>query len=184
MEVILTKDFEKLGSVGDIVKVKDGYAKNYLIPKDIAIEATLGNIKQMEIVKKSIIRKEAKNVAEAEKVAEKLQDLKITFKVKTSEEGKLYGSITNKDIAEKIFSERKVELDKKKIDLEDHIKELGEFDVDIRLYKEVKSTVKVEILPEDPDKITKGDQDEASSQKEDQEDKAKEKEEAAIDEEK
>lgn len=155
MEVILTKDFERLGSVGDIVDVKAGYAKNYLIPNDIAIEATDGNKKQMEIVKKSIVKKEAKNIAEAEKVAENLKDLAITFTVKTSEEGKLYGSITNKDIAEKIYGERKVEIDKKKIELEDHIKELGEFDVVIRLYKEVKSIVKVEVVPDDPEKIKK-----------------------------
>jgi len=153
LEVILTKDFEKLGSIGDIVNVKSGYAKNYLIPNEIAIEATPGNKRQMEIVKKAVIKKEAKNVEEAEKVAEKLKDLKVVFTVKTSEEGKLYGSITNKDISEKIFDERKVELDKKKIELDDHIKELGEFDINIRLYKEVKSIVKVLVESDEPEKL-------------------------------
>ncbi len=143
MKVILTKDYEKLGNAGDIVSVKDGFAKNFLIPNGIALVATKGNINQMELVKKSLIKKEAKNIEEATQLAERLADLTITFTVNSSPEGKLYGSITNKDIADKIFDERKVEIDKKKIDIEEHIKEVGEYDIDIKLYKDIKSTIKI-----------------------------------------
>lgn len=150
MKVILIKDFGKLGVVGDIVKVKDGYANNFLIPNGVAINVTKGNIKQMELVKKSIIKKEAKNVAEAENVADALKDLEISFKVKTSPEGKLYGSITNKDIAEEIYKERKVEIDKKKIELIEHIKEPGEYNMEIKLYKDVKYNLKVKVVSDEP----------------------------------
>jgi large subunit ribosomal protein L9 len=143
LKVILTKDYEKLGNAGDIVSVKDGFAKNFLIPNSIALVATKGNINQMELVKKSLIKKEAKNIEEARQLAERLADLTITFTVNSSPEGKLYGSITNKDIADKIFDERKVEIDKKKIDIEEHIKEVGEYDIDIKLYKDIKSTIKI-----------------------------------------
>lgn len=143
MKIILTKDFENLGSLGDILEVKDGYANNFLIPREIAARATKGNIKQMEIVKKSIMKKEAKNIEEAKQIAERLENLELGFKVKTSSEGKLYGSVTSKDIADRIFKERKVEIDKKKIEIEDHLKEVGSYDVVVRLYKDVKSNVKV-----------------------------------------
>jgi len=149
LEVILKKYQENLGDVGDIVKVKDGYAKNYLIPNDIALRATRGNIKQMELVKKSIQKIEARNIEEAQKLAQQLTDLEITFKVKASKEGKLYGSITNKDIAEKIAEERNIEVDKKKIALDDHLKEVGSHDVEIKLYKDVRSMVKVNLVGEE-----------------------------------
>lgn len=150
MEIILKKYQENLGDVGDIVKVKDGYAKNYLIPNGIALQATKGNIKQMELIKKAVQKVEAKNVAEAEKLAEQLKDLEITFVVKTSEEGKLYGSITNKDIAEKILEEKQVEVDKKKIALDEHLKEIGNYDIEIKLYKDVKCNLKVNVESDQP----------------------------------
>ncbi|MGM0367282.1 MAG: 50S ribosomal protein L9 [Actinomycetota bacterium] len=153
MKVILKQSYENLGNVGEIVEVKDGYAKNYLIPNDIAVVATKGNIKQMELVKKSLLKIEAKNVEEAEKVVEALKDLKLVFKVKTSEEGKLYGSITNKDIAERIARERNVEIDRKKIELGEHIKELGEYDIEIQLYKDIKSNVKIILESENQEEI-------------------------------
>jgi len=143
LKIILTKDFENLGSLGDILEVKDGYANNFLIPREIAVCATKGNIKQMEIVKKSVMKKEAKNVEEAKQIAERLENLELSFKVKTSSEGKLYGSVTSKDIADRIFKERKVEIDKKKIEFEGPLKEVGSYDVVVRLYKDVKSNVKV-----------------------------------------
>ena len=152
MKVILTQYQEKLGDVGDIVEVKAGYANNYLIPQDIAVIATKGNINQMELVKKAAIKVESKNIEEASKTAEGLTDIVLNFIVKTGEEGKLYGSITNKDLAEKIMNEKKTEIDRKKIDLPEHIKELGEYDVDIKLYKEVKATIKVIVEPDEESK--------------------------------
>ncbi|MBM3707225.1 MAG: 50S ribosomal protein L9, partial [Actinobacteria bacterium] len=149
MRVILVRDYEKLGGVGDIVNVKDGYAKNYLIPNNIAQIATAGNIKQMEIIKKSFIKKEAKNIEEASKIVEIIDGMQIKFIVNTSPEGKLYGSITNKDIVEKILEEKKVDIDRKKIELEDHIKELGLYDIVVKLYKDVKAVLKVEVVSKD-----------------------------------
>ncbi len=152
MKVILTQYQEKLGDVGDIVEVKAGYANNYLIPQEIALIATKGNINQMELVKKAAIKVESKNIEEASKTAEGLADITLNFIVKTGEEGKLYGSITNKDLAVKIMEDKKVEIDRKKIDLPEHIKELGEYDVDIKLYKEVKATIKVIVEPDEESK--------------------------------
>ena len=152
MKVILTQYQEKLGDVGDIVEVKAGYANNYLIPQEIALIATKGNINQMELVKKAAIKVESKNIEEASKTAKGLGDITLNFIVKTGEEGKLYGSITNKDLAEKIMNDKKVEIDRKKIDLPEHIKELGEYDVDIKLYKEVKATIKVIVEPDEESK--------------------------------
>lgn len=148
MKVILTKDVEKIGSFGEVLIVKDGYAKNFLIASGIAIMATPGNLKQIDLVKKSRVKVEAKSIKEANEIAEQLNGLKLIFKVKSSSEGKMYGSITNKDIADKILSFKKIEVDRKKIELEDTIKEIGNYDIDIKLYKDVKCTVNVVIEPD------------------------------------
>jgi len=152
LKVILTNYHEKLGDVGDTVEVKSGYANNYLIPNGLAVPATKGNINQMKLVKRAAVKLEARNIKEAEELAKKLEGLQVTFIVKTGEEGKLYGSITNKDIAEKISEERKIEIDRKKIDMQEHIKELGEYEIELKLYKEVKSSVKVIVEPDDESK--------------------------------
>jgi len=152
LKVILTNYHEKLGDLGDTVEVKSGYANNYLIPNGIAVPATKGNINQMKLVKKSAVKVEARNIKEAEELAKKLEDLQVTFIVKTGEEGKLYGSITNKDIAEKVSEERKIEIDRKKIDMQEHIKEIGEYEIELKLYKEVKSSVKVIVEPDEESK--------------------------------
>lgn len=148
MKVILTKDIEKLGKFGDIINVKDGYAKNYLIPTGNALPATPGNIKQVELVKKSKIKAEAKNIKEASEIAQQLDGTKLIFKVKTSPEGKLYGSITNKDIAEKILSFKKIEIDRKKIEIEDSLRDIGSYEIEIKLYKDIKCKVIVTIEPD------------------------------------
>lgn len=148
MKVILKKYQDKLGDVGDLIEVKAGYANNYLIPQGIAVIATKGNINQMKLVKKAAMKAEAKNIEEAENIAKTLEDISLKFIVKTGEEGKLYGSITNKDLAERIMKNKSIEVDRKKIDLREHIKELGEYDVDIKLYKEIKAVIKVVVGPD------------------------------------
>ncbi len=153
MKVILTQYQEKLGDVGDLVNVKAGYANNYLIPQNIALIATKGNINQMKLVKKAALKVEAKNIEEADNIVKNLGDLTLRFIVKTGEEGKLYGSITNKDLAEKIMKDKNIEVDRKKIDLREHIKELGEYDVDIKLYKEIKARTKVIVEPDEESKV-------------------------------
>lgn len=152
MKIILTQYVEKLGDVGDVVEVKDGYANNYLLPQGVALLATKGNMNQMELVRKAAQKVEAKNIEEAKKLAGSLEGLEIVFTVKTGEEGKLYGSVTNKDIAEKILADKNIEIDRKKIDMEEHIKELGEYTVDLKLYKEVKVHLKVRIEPDEESK--------------------------------
>lgn len=153
MKVILTQYQEKLGDVGDLVDVKAGYANNYLIPQNIALIATKGNINQMKLVKKAALKVEAKNIEEADNIGKSLGDISLIFIVKTGEEGKLYGSITNKDLAEKIMKDKSIEVDRKKIDLREHIKELGEYDVDIKLYKEIKAVIKVIVEPDEESKV-------------------------------
>jgi len=153
LKVILKKYQEKLGDVGDFIEVKAGYANNYLIPQDIAVIATKGNINQMKLVKKAAMKAEAKNIEEAENIAKTLKDISLKFIVKTGEEGKLYGSITNKDLAERIMKNKSIEVDRKKIDLREHIKELGEYDVDIKLYKEIKAVIKVVVGPDKESKV-------------------------------
>jgi len=169
LKVILTKYHEKLGDVGDIVEVKSGYANNYLIPNGIVKPATRGNINQMKIVKQAALKVESRNIAEAEKLAKKLGALQITFVVKTGKEGKLYGSITNKDIGEKIFEEKNIEIDKKKIELQEHIKELGEYNTELRLYKEIKSPLKIIVEPDEESKelieAYEADKEEAAAEK-------------------
>jgi len=149
LKVILTRDYEKLGNAGDVINVKDGFAKNFLIPNNIALVATQGNLNQMEIVKKSLIKKEAKSIGEAKNIASIIDGMTITLKVNSSPEGRLFGSITTKDLAEKILELKKVELDKKKIDLEEHIKEVGSYEVIVHLYKEIKAAIKLEVTSDD-----------------------------------
>jgi len=115
LKVILTNYHKKLGDIGDTVEVKSGYANNYLMPNGLAVPATRGNINQMKLVKQAAVKLEARNTKEAEELAKKLEGLQVTFIVKTGEEGKLYGSITNKDIAKKISEERKIEIAIKKV---------------------------------------------------------------------
>jgi large subunit ribosomal protein L9 len=152
LKVILKEYQDNLGDVGDVVEVKAGYANNYLIPQGIALLATDGNINQMKLVKKAAQKVEAKNIDEANKVGEGLEGLRLEFIVKTGEEGKLYGSITNKDLAEKVMELKNMEIDRKKIDLPEHIKELGEYDVDIKLYKDIKAGIKVIVEPDEESK--------------------------------
>lgn len=152
MKVILTQYQEKLGDVGDLIDVKAGYANNYLIPQGIALIATKGSINQMKLVKKAALKVEAKNIEEANNMVKGLADISLKFIVKTGEEGKLYGSITNKDLAEEIMKDKSIEIDRKKIDLPEHIKELGEYDVDIKLYKEIKAGIKVIVEPDEESK--------------------------------
>lgn len=148
MKVILMQYHEKLGDVGNLVNVKAGYANNYLIPQNLALIATKGNINQMKLVKNAALKVEAKNIEEADNIVKSLGGLTLKFVVKTGEEGKLYGSITNKDLAEKIMKDKSIEVDRKKIDLREHIKAPGEYDVDIKLYKEIKAGIKVIVEPD------------------------------------
>ncbi len=148
MKVILQRDWEELGFEGDIIEVARGYARNYLIPKGIAVEATPQNIKAFEQKKKKIEARRAREKEQALKLKEKLETLEIVFKRKAGEEDKLYGSVTNIDIAEEL-NKMEIPIDRKKVMLEKPIKSLGEFEVPIRVYPEVVANLKVKVIKEE-----------------------------------
>ena len=139
---------DTLGLEGDVVDVAKGYARNYLIPKGMALEANTQNIKLFETQKKKIEVKRLKAKEEAEKIKERLADVTITIAQKAGEEDKLYGSVTSMDIAAQL-EKQGVVIDRKKISLDKPIKTLGEFDVQIRLYPKVTGTIKVVVVPEE-----------------------------------
>ncbi|HOM29055.1 MAG TPA: 50S ribosomal protein L9 [Deltaproteobacteria bacterium] len=148
MNVVLLETIEGLGSVGQEVKVKDGYARNYLIPKGLALLATDKNIKAFKSKIEARIRSEAKSREHAQKLSEQLASVTLRFKAKTGQEGKLFGSITTSDIFEQLEA-KGFEVDKKKIHLAEPIRHTGTHEVDVRLFPGVVASVKVEVVPED-----------------------------------
>ena len=145
MIVILNRDVKGTGKAGEVVKVSDGYARNMLLPKGYATEATDGNIRNLEKQKELQAQKKADDKAAAEKVAAALENAKVVIKTKSGEGGKLFGSITSKDIAEDAKEQTGITLDKKKIQIGNPIKNIGKFTVDVKLYPEVVEKLSVEI---------------------------------------
>lgn len=145
MEVILKNDVKGTGKEGDIVKVNDGFARNKLIPSGIAVEATEVNKKAIAREKANQEKKIKEDKAEANKLAEKLQEKPVIIKTKVGDAGKLFGSITSMDIAEAIKTQTGIDIDKKKIVLDKPIKETGESEVAIKLYEGISAIMKIEI---------------------------------------
>lgn len=143
MKVILLKDIENFGKAGEVVDVKDGYGRNYLIPKGIAIEANEENLANWKEDKKAREEEERVAIEEANKIKEKLEAASVTLKAKVGEEGKLFGSITSQDIQKEIKEQLDIYVDRKKIELDDNIKEVGEKIVPIRIYVGVVAELKV-----------------------------------------
>lgn len=148
MIVILKKDVKGTGKAGDVIKVSPGYARNMLIPRGFAVEATEGNIRNLEKQKQIQKENEAIEKAKAEDVALKLSKGNIVIKTKAGEGGRLFGSITNKDIAEAIEEQLDIKIDRRKIILENPIKELGIVNVEAKLYPEVTGKFVVEVKEE------------------------------------
>ena len=148
MLVILNRDVKGTGKAGDIVKVSDGYARNMLIPKGYAKEATEGNVRNLEKQKAIAAEKKAEEKAEAQALAEKINERSVTIKTKAGEGGRIFGSITSKDIADALADQHKLTVDKKKIQLDNPIKQTGELTVDIKLYPEVMAKLKVTVTVE------------------------------------
>ena len=142
MEVILREDVEKLGTRGDVVKVAAGYARNYLLPQRLAVSATQANVKIVEQEKQAYLKREAKAQSESEDLAKLLTAETITILQKAGENDHLFGSVTSKDIADALEA-KGFTIDRRKIQMEEPIKTLGEFDVPVRLHRAVTSTVKV-----------------------------------------
>lgn len=147
MKVILRKNFDQLGKVGDVVNVKDGYARNYLIPGQIAYQATAGNIRALEEEKKQIVKKEAKELESAQKLASELEKISITIPVKVGEEDKIFGAVTHQMIADAI-NEKGFEIDKRKIDITEQIKALGIYTVSVKLHPSVTAAIKTWVVRE------------------------------------
>jgi large subunit ribosomal protein L9 len=150
MEVILKEDVNKLGHRGDVVKIADGYGRNYLLPGKFAIEATANNKAVIEQMKGSSIRKLAKEKVIAEDLAKKLEVVELIFERKVGENDHLFGSVTSGDIAHQL-EEKGFSVDRRKISLEEPLKTLGEFHVPIKLHREVTSHLKVTIKGDQPD---------------------------------
>ena len=148
MIVILNRDVKGTGKAGDIVKVSDGYARNMLIPKGYAKETTEGNVRNLEKQKAIAAEKKAEEKAEAQALAEKINERSVTIKTKAGEGGRIFGSITSKDIADALADQHKLTVDKKKIQLDNPIKQTGELIVDIKLYPEVMAKLKVTVTVE------------------------------------
>ncbi|OLE54107.1 MAG: 50S ribosomal protein L9 [Acidobacteria bacterium 13_1_20CM_3_53_8] len=134
--VLLREDIDSLGARGEIVRVRAGYARNYLLPRKLAVEATASNVKQIEQERAALLKKEAKERETAEGQAEQLGKLALSFTRRVGEQGHLYGSVTSMDIAEAL-KERGYEIDRRRINLREPLKETGEFAVPVRLHREV-----------------------------------------------
>lgn len=147
MEIILREDVEKLGHRGEVVKVAPGYARNFLIPKRMAVAATESNKKIVAQERDAWLRKEAKLKTEAEDLGKMLSGVTITISQKAGEEGHLFGSVTAKDVADAL-ERQNYSIDRKKILLEDHIKQVGEYKVPVRVHKDVTAEVTVNVVAE------------------------------------
>jgi large subunit ribosomal protein L9 len=150
MEVILKEDVLKLGHRGDVVKVADGYGRNYLLPGKLAIEATAANKAVIEQMKESSIRKSAKEKVQSEDLARQISEVELTFERKTGENDHLFGSVTSGDIAQQLEA-KGYTIDRRKIALEEPLKQLGEFHVPIKLHRDVTAHVKVTIKSDAPE---------------------------------
>ena len=149
MLVLLKQDVKGSGKAGDIVKVSDGYARNMLLPKGLAVEATEANIRAAEKQKERIAQKAAEDRAAAEELSEALKEKSITIKAKAGEGGRLFGAITSKDIAEAASAQLNLEIDKKKIELDSPIKSVGTYTAILRLYSEIKGELKISVEGEE-----------------------------------
>ena len=145
MEIILKKDFISLGYEGDICKVKDGYARNYLIPRNIAVIKNAGNLKTLAQMQKSLEKKRAKRKMEAEILKGKIVDISVVIPVKVADNGKLYGSVSQQSIVDAL-KEKEIDISKKDVHMDKHIKELGEYEVEIKLYHSVNANIKINVV--------------------------------------
>ncbi len=147
MKVILRKNYDQLGKIGDLVEVKDGYARNFLFPRQIAYVATKGNIRALEEEKKQVAKKEIKDLEAAKLLAAELENVSITIPVKVGEEDKIFGSVTSQMISDAL-KEKSYEIEKRKIDLEEPIKALGIYDITVKLHSDVSAVVKTWVVRE------------------------------------
>jgi len=148
MKVILTQEVKGKGGEGDVVDVARGFAVNYLFPRKMAIEATPGNLKQLEQRLHNIRTREEARLADAQGVADALQGAVVTIEAKVGEEGRLFGSVTTHMVEEAISSQLGTDVDRRKMDVHGHIKEVGDHVVSVQVYRDIKADVTVRVVPE------------------------------------
>lgn len=148
MEVVLKEDIENLGHMGDVVKVKDGYARNYLLPRGLVVLANNRNLKALEHEQRMIAQRRERLTKEAQGISDKLAGVSLEFTAKAGEEGRLFGSVTTMDI-EKALKEQGFEVERRRIVLDAPIKNVGDYEVPIRLRPEVMPSIKVKVMSED-----------------------------------
>jgi large subunit ribosomal protein L9 len=146
-KILLREDVDDLGARGEIVRVRAGYARNYLLPRKLAVEATAGNVKQIERERTVLLKKEAGERATADAQAEQMRSLVLSFERKSGEQGALYGSVTSMDIAEALKA-KGYEIDRHRIHLREPLKRTGDFTVPLRLHREVTVDLQVKVSPE------------------------------------
>jgi len=146
-KVLLREDVDDLGARGEIVRVRAGYARNYLLPRNLAVQATTGNVKGIEQERAALLKKEAKERATAEAQSQQMGSLELEFRRKAGEQGALYGSVTSMDLAEAL-KERGYEIDRHRIHLREPIKRLGDYTVPVRLHREVTLDLKIRVASE------------------------------------
>jgi large subunit ribosomal protein L9 len=144
MQIILQEDVEKLGNRGDVVTVKPGYARNFLLPHKLAIEATAGNMKALERIRGALAKKTATEFDAAKKQAELLTGVSLKFTRKTGENDQMFGSVTTADIADGLKAQR-FEVDKRQIQLKDPVKALGEYPVTVKVFRDITAEIKIHV---------------------------------------
>jgi large subunit ribosomal protein L9 len=145
--VLLREDVDNLGARGEIVKVKPGYARNYLLPRKLAVEATPGNVRQIEAERGALLKREARDRATAEAQSAQMKDLRLTFERKVGEHGLLYGSVTSMHVADAL-KEKGYEVDRRRVHLSEPIKETGDYTVSVRLHRDVTVEIPVTVAGE------------------------------------
>ncbi len=148
MKVILLDNIKGVGKKDEIINASDGYARNFLFPKKLAVEANNENLSKLKAKKQSEQYKKDVDKANAEKIAKQLDNITLTIKVKAGENGKIFGGVTSKEISEELKSQYKLDIDKKKIVLNENIKNIGSFDITIKLYEGVTGILKVKTVTE------------------------------------
>ncbi len=146
MKVILLEDVKSVGKKGELVNASDGYARNFLFPKKLAVEATKSNLNDFELKQKSEAKRKKEELEQAQQIAKELENKVVTVKVKTGENGKLFGSVTNKEVAEEIVKQTGMNIDKKKVSIGDPIKMVGERTAVVKLHPKVSTEITIKIV--------------------------------------
>ena len=145
MKVILLQDVKPHGKIGDMVEINDGYARNFIIPKKLGVEATNANMNDLKLQKANQEKIAAQQLADAKELAAKLESIKVNVKIKTGEGGRTFGSITAKEIADALKKQHNIDIDKKKIVMKDAIKSVGSFSVNVKLHTQVNAELGIEV---------------------------------------